>query len=89
MFASDSDPPLQPEGLTEEEQRSFLTPICVSDRGCTEPLLTALLRLAQSEPTRTNRPGTPAWVGPRKQAEQIRQGTQVKPQYQRPYPIHL
>ena len=76
MLASDSGPPLQPEGLAKEERRSLptptrfsdrkawptplLTPTRVFDRGCTEPLLTALLQLAQSEPTGTNRPGTPA-----------------------------
>ena len=38
----------------------FRTLTRVSDRGCTEPLLTALVRLAQSKPTRTNRPGTSA-----------------------------
>ena len=32
---------------------------CVSDRGCTEPLLTALLRLAHSEPAGTDQPGMP------------------------------
>ena len=35
-------------------------PTYASDRGCTEPLLTAPLRLAQSELTGTHRPGTPA-----------------------------
>ena len=58
-LASDFGPPLRPKGLAEEEQRSLptlahlsdwkaqptplLTPTRVSDRGCTEPLLTTLL----------------------------------------------
>ena len=73
-------PPLRPEGLTKEEQRSLLTlvrlrtasptgrpgqtllltPTRISDRGCAKPLLTALLQLERSEPTRTNQPGMPA-----------------------------
>ena len=47
--------PLRPEGLAKA---LLLIPTRVSDRGCTKPLLTALLRLAQSEPTVTNRPRT-------------------------------
>ena len=78
MLASDSGPPLRPEGLAKEEQLSLptpthlwmtsptarlgqtplSTPTRVSDRGCAEPLLTALLRLPQLEPIGTNRPGT-------------------------------
>ena len=71
MLAFDSGPPLRSEGLVEEEQRSLPTlarlsdwkasletSACLSDRGYTKPLFIALLRLAQSKPTRTNRPGT-------------------------------
>ena len=73
MPASDSGPPLRPEGLASD---SGPPPDGLSDRkawqnttsdsdprpqpGYVEPLLTALLQLAQSEPTGTNRPGTPA-----------------------------
>ena len=75
MLTSNFGRPLRPEGLAKEEQTPLLTPSRLSDRkawprrnnatsdsdrGYTEPLLTTLLRLAQSEPTRTNRPGTPA-----------------------------
>ena len=49
--------PLRPEGLAKA---LLLTLTRVSDWGYTKPLLTALLQLAHSEPTRTNRPGTPA-----------------------------
>jgi len=42
-------------------QTPLSTPTRVPDRGCVEPLLTALLQLAQSEPTGTNRSGTSAW----------------------------
>ena len=48
---------LLPEGLAKALPP---TPTHVSDRGCAKPLLMALLRLARSEPTGTNRPGTPA-----------------------------
>jgi len=41
-------------------QTPLPTPTRVSDRGYTEPLLIALLRLAQSKPTENNQPGTPA-----------------------------
>jgi hypothetical protein len=74
MLAFDSGPPLRLEGLAKE-RRSLLTPLrlfdrkawpttlltltCVSDRGCTEPLLMALFRLAQLESIGTNRPGMP------------------------------
>ena len=50
--------PLRLEGLAKTP---LPTPTRFSDRDCVEPLLTAPLRLAQSKPTRTNRPGTPAW----------------------------
>ena len=60
FVASDSGPPLRPEGLAKEERRSLPTPTRISNWRCTEPLLIALLRLAQSEPTGTNRLGTPA-----------------------------
>ena len=50
MLASDSGPPLQPEGLAKERT----TLASDSDREYTEPLLIALLQLAQSEPTGTN-----------------------------------
>ena len=49
--------PLRPEGLAKT---SFPTPTRFSDRECVEPLLTAPLRLAQTELTGTNRLGTPA-----------------------------
>ena len=46
---------LQTTSLTGKPvQTPLLTPTHVSNRGCTEPLLTAPLRLAQSEPTGAN-----------------------------------
>ena len=64
MLSSDFGQPLRSEGLAKEGRRSLLTlarlsdlkaPLTLtrfSDREYTEPLLTALLRPAQSEPTR-------------------------------------
>ena len=73
MLASDSGPPLRPEGLDPTPARLrtasptgrpgqtlLLTSTRVSDWGYVKPLLTALLRLARLESTGTNRPGTPA-----------------------------
>lgn len=48
--------PLRPEGLAKA---LLPTPTHVSNWGCTKPLFTALLQLAHSEPTGTNRPGMP------------------------------
>ena len=71
--ASDSGPPLRLERslLTPARLRTtsptgwpgqtpLPTPTRFSDRECAEHLHTAPLRLPQSEPTRTNRPGMPA-----------------------------
>ena len=73
MSASDSGPPLRPERslwspahlqtaslIKRPGQTPLLTLTRVSDQGCAKPLLIALLQLAQSKPTETNRPGTPA-----------------------------
>ena len=49
--------PLRPEGLAKTQ---LPTPTRFSDRENAKPLLTTPLRLAQSGPTGTNRPGTPA-----------------------------
>ena len=51
MLASDSNPPLRPEGMVEEGRRSLPTLTRLSDREYTKPLLTAFLRQARSEPT--------------------------------------
>ena len=57
----DSGPPLRPEGLA----KTLLPTLTPRLRpGYVKTLLTALLRLAQPEPTGTNRPGTPAQKGP-------------------------
>ena len=77
MPASDSGPPLRPEEEQRSlptlarlrtasptgrpGQTPLLTLTRSSDRECIEPLLIAPLRLAQLEPTRTNKPGMPAW----------------------------
>ena len=56
-----SGQPLRPEGLAKE---LLPTPTPRLRPGNAEALLTALLRLAQPEPTGTNRPRTPARKGP-------------------------
>ena len=64
---SDSGPPFRPERslrsparfrTASPTERPGQNTASDSDRACAEPLLTALLQLARSEPTGTNRPGT-------------------------------
>ena len=56
---------LQTASLTgRPDQKPLSTPTRVSDRGCIEPLLTALLQLVQSELTGTNQLRMPARRGP-------------------------
>ena len=59
-LASDSDPPLRPEGLAEKGRRSPPTPTLFSDREYIEPLLTALLRPGDRSQLGNDRPGMPA-----------------------------
>ena len=64
-LASISSPP--PDGLSDRKawpKHYFRLRPHIADRGYAKTLLTALLRLAQPEPTGTNRPGTPARKGP-------------------------
>jgi len=84
--ASDSGPPLRPEGLAKA---LLPTTTRVSDQGYAEPLLTSsfstgAVRAEWGQPTEDAHS-----VRTRKRTEKVRQGVQVKLQYPRPYPVHL
>ena len=89
MLASDSGPP--PDDLSDRKA----WPNTTSDSDpCLRPGVrrtpsrysspTGAIRADSDQPT-----GDARSVRTRKRAEKVRQGAQVKPQYQGPYPIHL